>query len=253
MSASTFFVKSLLAFSIIGGGLFLFITSEHSSSTITVESIESKTKNMTSVFNQIKWISTPKRDIWMMNQSHFGNKAHDSQWERLAIVIDKTKAIKSAKFYQLEAGPLEWSDSLVNKRTPYRASCFTCHNNGPRAIRPMYESTEAPLGLVEKVKLSMWNLRIKTYGRIHYDQSHDEEDKILKVPFRYSEKELNTELKVTACTKCHQEEGFFGRGALRFQQAGVIEFLVDSGQMPPKGFSLTKKDKKELRDFLRGF
>jgi hypothetical protein len=242
----------LLAFSLIGGGIYFFYGT-HDTSAIVIESTESKTKDLTSVFNQIKWISTPTKDIWMMNQSHLGRNAKNKQWERLAIVIDKTSPIKTARYYQFEAGPLEWSDDLINKRTSYRASCFTCHSNGPRAIRPLLGSALAKLSLMEKIKINLWNIKIKTYGRIHYEKSHDVEDKTLHTPFHYSEKDLNRELKVATCVKCHKEEGLFSRGRLVFQQAGTIEAQVANGFMPPPGFSLSKKEKQQLKDFLRGF
>lgn len=238
---------SLLAFSFTGGGLY------YSRQEILIESEESKTKNLTSVFNKIKWISLPNQDIWMMNQSHYGVHATKDQWERLAIVIDKTKKPMTAKFYQLEPGPLEWSEDLKNKRTPYRASCFICHSNGPRAIRPVSKSQEVNLSYKEKMRLVFWNLRIKTYGRIDYDKSHDQEDLSLETPFHLEGKSENAVLKVKTCTLCHKEDGFFARGVLRRQQTGTINSLVNNGHMPPPGFFLSPKEKRELKDFMRGF
>jgi hypothetical protein len=132
----------------LGGGLYKFFQF-HSTATILIESEESKTKELTSVFNQIKWTTTPKRDIWMMNQSHYGTHASNARWERLAIVVDKTKSPPTARFYQLDPGPLVWSDDLPNHRSPFRVSCFNCHSNGPRAIRPLQGSVDADLSWME--------------------------------------------------------------------------------------------------------
>ena len=227
-----------LGLALCGGGLYLFV---HADQVITIESEESKNKDQEAVYNQIKWIPGEKQDVWMMNQSQVGANAPPHELERLAIVIDKTTSPKTARFYQFKPGPLEWREELLQERTTYRASCFICHNNGPRALRPYAESAKASLSWAEKVKVSLWNLRIKTYGRIQYDPLHDKEDPKLEVHFRYHGDPHNDSLKVPVCLKCHNEDGFFSRGILRRQQIGTIQHLVTTGQMPPPGFSLSKK------------
>jgi hypothetical protein len=234
----------------VTGGLFLLATDSQS---VHIESAESKNLELKSVFNEIRWIPGVKRDIWMMNQSHFGRHPQTSHWERLAIVIDKTKSPPVAKYYQFEAGPLIWEDSLLAKQVPYRASCFICHNNGPRALRPMSESQEASLNFRDRAKILLWNARIKTYGRIHYDLEHDEKDKTLAVPFSFHTSADQDELKVKTCVICHKEQGFLGRGALVRQQTGTIKSMVVRGEMPPPGFRLSEAENKELQDFLKGF
>ncbi len=237
------------AFILFGGASLFYSLND----TITIESEESKNEKMQSVFNQIRFLSEGKRDIWMMNQSHFGSSPKSHQWERLAIVIDKTKSPMTARYYQLSPGPLIWSDDLVKERVNFRASCFICHSNGPRAIRPQYASVFALLSLKDRLKIQILNLRIKTYGRINFDEKHRKEDVIQKPPFHFSQhKELET-LKVKTCLKCHNESGFLSRGMLVRQQSGTIEHLVETGHMPPPGFSLSNEEKKQLRDFLRGF
>jgi len=239
-----------LGLALFSAGLMLFA---HSEQIITIESEESKNEKLESVFNQIKWIPGKDQDVWMMNQSHFGVDTPSEKWERLAIVIDKTTTPKTARFYQFKPGPLEWREELLAQRAPNRASCFTCHNNGPRSLRPISESTHAPLSWSEKVKMSLWNLRIKTYGRINYDDRHDLEDKDLIVKFRFPGNPHNDPLHVPVCVKCHNENSWWARGTLRRQQVSTIRHLVESGQMPPPGFQLTKQDQRKLQDFLRGF
>ncbi|MNK86943.1 hypothetical protein D3C87_1068680 [compost metagenome] len=232
------------------GGLFLLATDSQS---VFIESAESKNLELKSVFNEIRWIPGIKQDVWMMNQSHFGRHLQVSQWERLAIVIDKTQSPPVAKYYQLAAGPLVWEESLLQKQTPYRASCFICHNNGPRALRPVSESQEASLSFRDRAKIQFWNWRIKTYGRIHYDRGHDETDKTLEVPFSFHTPEDQDELKVKTCVICHKEQGLFARGALVRQQTGTIKSMVARGEMPPPGFDLSELEKRELQNFLKGF
>src|SRR5687768_875551 len=136
------------------------------------ESKESKTIGRNSVFNKIKLIRLKDKDVWMMNQSHHGPKGlGSSSWDRLAIVIDKTQSPKRAQFYQFESGPLEWKEGLVEK--PFRVSCFMCHNNGPRAIRPNYNSPLNPTSFKDRPKIYYWNSRMKLYGRILPHSSHE--------------------------------------------------------------------------------
>ncbi len=218
---------------------------------IFIESEESKTKELTSVFNQIKWISSKEKDIWMMNQSHFGENPEIKKWERLAIVIDKTKKPLVAKFYQLKPGPLEWNDSLPNSQVSFRASCFTCHSNGPRAIRPNPNESKIQMTNTQNLQVLLMNLRIKSYGRIHFDKSHS----LAKVspPFLYQGPGELDELNVKTCNRCHNEDGFISRGALSRQQSGTIKFMLTKGHMPPTGFNLTKLERKQINDFIRGF
>lgn len=222
-------------------------------SPVFIESAESKNIHMQSVFNHIRFIPGWKKDVWMMNQSHHGPGAPDSQRDRLAIVIDKSVISATAKFYQLSAGPLLWTEDLPTQKVEFSVSCMICHNNGPRALRPQYDSKSAPLNLRDRFKIAAWNLRIKSYGRIHYDPSHDREDEALRVPFRHRAAVATKELKVKTCVRCRQEKGWWARGALQRQQIATIESLVERGEMPPPGFSLSPEEKRELQDFIRGF
>lgn len=237
---------------------FLFITGTLVSvvsdkSSVFIESEESKNKYMKSVFNEIRFIPGENQDVWMMNQSHHGRHPEQKQWDRLAIVVDKTTTPKTARYYQLKPGPLEWEENLKTQREPYRVSCFLCHNNGPRALRPVAESTLASLNWKQKVQIAAWNFRMKTYGRIQVHSEHDSEDLNQRPALRFHFPQANQELKVKPCMMCHKEEGFLARGTLVHQQRGTIKSLVDRGEMPPPGFSLSPKEKKELEDFMMGF
>ncbi|NOT79400.1 MAG: hypothetical protein HOP07_10445 [Bacteriovoracaceae bacterium] len=235
---------------ILGGSYFLLNLSQE---IVLIESEESKNMHLKSVYNQIKWIPSKNQDVWMMNQSQVGRYPHKEQWERIAIVIDKTKKPMTAKYYQLKPGPLEWNNSLIKNQVSFRASCFTCHSNGPRAIRPVYLSTKAPLSISKKLQVQLLNLRIKTYGRIKFNEDHLKTDLIIYPPFRYSQPWDLERLNIKTCNYCHKENGFFARGELVRQQSGTIQSMVEKGHMPPKGFSLSLNEKKQLRDFLKGF
>lgn len=239
----------MLGLSVMGGLVFIWGDTD----SVFIESAESKNHEMKSVFNEIRFFPGAKKDIWMMNQSHSGRDPQELEWERLAIVVDKTQTPARARYYQLQAGPLVWEEDLIQKQSPYRASCFICHNNGPRALRPVNTSQEAKLSWMDLAKIQLWNLRIKTYGRIQYDPEHDKLEESLKVPFSFHTKEDQDELKVKTCVICHQDKGLVKRGFLKRQQTGTIRSLIERGEMPPPGFYLSQKEEKELQDFLKGF
>lgn len=245
LSSKFFFI--LVAFLI---GTLIFILNDDQE--VFLESRESKTLEGNSIFNKIKMFSLADKDVWMMNQSHHGSATIDKQsWDRLAIVVDKSKKPIQAKFYQFESGPLEWNDNL--KQKPFRVSCFLCHNNGPRNIRPNYDSPFNPTTIKDRIKISYWNIRMKAYGRVIPDPSHEKMDSFQEVPFRFYGTYENEILRTKTCMKCHQESGIFARGFLRRQQFPTIKFMLESGQMPPLGFSLPDEERSQIKKFIEGY
>ncbi len=230
-------------------GLLVFIINDDQE--VFIESRESKTTLGGPVFNKIKYFRFKNKDVWMMNQSHHGFNAKSKDWDRLAIVVDKTQSPKVAQFYQLEPGQLKWEENPTEK--PFRVSCFICHNNGPRVIRPNYDSLFTSSQLKEKLKIPYWNLNIKLYGRVIANKIHDQRDPSAQPPFRFRSPYENETLKIATCIKCHKESGFLARGSLVRQQATTIKFMFESGQMPPFGFGLSFQEKQELKKFLEGF
>lgn len=242
--------KAFLSISVFVLGLLIIALNDDQE--IFLESKESKTVEGSPVFNKIKWFQFKDKDIWMMNQSHHGSVGlGPDSWDRLAIVVDKTQSPKRATFYQLEPGPLEWKEGLSEK--PFKVSCYICHNNGPRAIRPNYDSPLNPTSLKDRLKISYWNLRMKLYGRVLPHTSHDARDSSLERPFRFHSPYENEALKVKTCMKCHKEFGLFARGFLSRQQIPTIKFMLESGEMPPIGFSLSPDEKIQIERFLEGF
>jgi hypothetical protein len=71
---------------------------------IVFESLQSKTKSGMPVFNRIQFLPGWEQDIWLMQQSHDGLDMNYVHWDRLAIVVDKTKSPCEAAFYQLAPG-----------------------------------------------------------------------------------------------------------------------------------------------------
>lgn len=224
---------------------------------ILIESLESKTKEGNPVFNKIRWLSFHKKDIWLMSQSHHGfiHDQDSSKWDHLAIIVDKKDVPPTARFLQLQTRSPDGKDIVTNayKEKPFRVSCFLCHTNGPRAIRPVANSLQAPLRLRDHINIFLLNLRIKSYGRVSPHSSHEREDHSLVPPFRRKSPRENETLKVRSCTKCHQESGLIARGYLRRQNAVTIQFMLQNKFMPPLGFSISKDDENILRRFLLGF
>ncbi len=224
-----------------------FLVYKTDSKEILIESLESKTVQALPVYNKIKYIKDGERDIWMMNQSHSGRTDDRSKWERLAIVVEGHEV----SFYQIESGLLEWSEDLKKRQVPYRVSCFMCHTNGPRTIRPT--EGDVALSWSERVKLLFWNTKIKLYGRLHESAEMKEADLKRETPFRHHGPLDDEPLNIQPCMKCHKENGFFARGVLTRQNRGTIQFMVQNKIMPPPGFSMTAQEEKNLNHFLRGF
>jgi hypothetical protein len=218
---------------------------------ISFQSEESKTEKGGPVFNRIQLISRGERDVWMMQQSHHGITPNVKTWDRLAIVVDRTKFPTQARFYQLKPGPLEWKPDI--EKQEFRVSCFMCHSNGPRAIRPQWDSSDVRLSLQDKARILLWNLRIKSYGRIVYDPIHDDEDHEARVPFRFHTSLENDRLTGVSCTQCHTDSGFFARGFLTRQNAPTIGFMISKEHMPPLWLHLSNSDRKKIEKFLEGF
>jgi cbb3-type cytochrome oxidase cytochrome c subunit len=66
-----------------------------------------------------------------MGQSHNGIHYTKSAWDRIKIVVDKATEPYTATYHQIKNGI----------EIELRAACFICHANGPRAVRPNYESS----------------------------------------------------------------------------------------------------------------
>lgn len=215
---------------------------------ISFESQESKISDNGNVYNSIKWFDLGRKDIWMMNQSHSGPNAKGEKLDRLAIVIDKTKSPKVASFFQLEPGPLKWSNDIKVK--PFKVSCFVCHSNGLRAIRPNMNSKDKPIGLAQSLKLKMWNIKIKSYGVVVASEKDLNSYRTQFPPFKWQQPQLNKKLNIKTCNYCHKNNGILARGVLTKQNAPTIKFLYESGQMPPFGMKLSKNEKHELEKFI---
>lgn len=218
-----------------------------SGSEITFQSLESKSTNSQAVFNTIKYFKKGDKDIWMMNQSHQGLNTSKDKVDRLAIVVEANKV----NFYQFEPGDLEWDDKLLSKKIGFRVSCFICHSNGPRAIRPDEQGFK--LSWANKIKIFMWNLRIKSYGPLVESELQKANDLKMTVPFKHRSNFDNELLEIATCKKCHNNDSWFSRGNLTRQNSVTISFMIKNKLMPPLGFHLTPSEKKSIEDFVNGF
>lgn len=214
---------------------------------LLIQSLESKTILGEPVFNEIKWFEYPDKDVWMMNQSHFGKDALPEKKDRVVIVIDKTKTPKSAYFMQISPGPLEWSEDLYTKKVANKVSCFICHANGLRALRASPSSKS--LDAFSWVKKNYLNYKINSYGLVVENERHTLEDKSLVTPFRIRTVFDNEVLQLKICSQCHDGKI---RGQLTRQNAVSIQFLLESKMMPPPKTEMTLADLKRIKNFLNG-
>lgn len=211
-------------------------------STITFESLESKTDRGHPVFNEVRFIPGTQKDIWLMRQTHKGLDPERNTWDRLAIIVDKSKETSVAEFYQLQPGAIDLRPEdlyLSQEARPLKASCFSCHASGPRALRPQFGSYS--VGLKDRARILIWNLRIKAYGPlIGREGVHFEEGR----SFRSTDDFASQPLKLKSCQFCHRSSGL--RAPLSFEQVGTVNFLVEQNLMPPFPFSISQED----RDFI---
>lgn len=243
----------VLLFIIVLLSLIYFLSKEESHS-VLFESQESKSRRQGPVFNRIQLLSGSTKDIWVMNQVHdqMPQTQDFSKWDRIAIVIDKTQKPKVALFYQLKSTAEKelFSETEFEKnKIPITAACFTCHPNGPRVIRPNWESPTFSYGLRDRWLVKYWNFKIKSYGRVVSRNNSPE----FAITFHLYEILNPQKLTLKSCTKCHNNNGLFGRGELTQLNAPTIKHMVDQGLMPPWPKSLTQKEKLEIKKFVDVF
>jgi len=205
---------------------------------ILFQSRESKTEADGPVFNRVSYRPGWSSDVWVMQQGHNGNDDAFANWDRIAIVVEHDAA-KSAVFYQLTPGDLFFEEEAVSLK---RVACFSCHSNGPRAIRPDF--TAAPVTAWDRMRVILWNIRIKSYGPLKSQkQDHDP-------AFRIQAKVANDKLQVGACTQCHNSSEVFGRGDLTRQNFPMINFMLKEDLMPPHGFKISQKERDDILQFI---
>lgn len=208
---------------------------------VAFESFESKTASGQPVFNRIRFIAGWKQDIWLMQQSHQGFHNNFGAWDKLAIVVDKTKSPAEAKFYQLP----ETSDlNFENKPQAYKARCFACHANGPRAVRGKWDSAAVAPSLWGRLQVFAWNVRVKTYGHV---DSLPAGELSGGSPFKAGLPIFSRPLGLKTCEQCHSPSGI--RTGLKLEHAATAKHLVESGAMPPFPFKATDEEIQALRNF----
>ena len=219
---------------------FNLVTLSKNNSSIRFESLESQTKEGKAVFNEVTFKKDGTKDVWLMRQSHAGLNAGLEKWDRLAIVVDPAK--EEAIFYQFKPGQkLEFASQA--EAAPYRARCYACHANGPRAIRPNFSSSEIQLSFPEKARIILWNLKIKTYGKLSGLSGQS-----LKKgsPFKSEFPVASRPLDLKSCTPCHSQDGI--RSPLRLEHVSTARFLIQKNIMPPFPFRANPGDLKTLEN-----
>ena len=159
------FSRSFISLSgVLIAGLVLLMTGLALDRTpIVFESAESESFG-NPVFNRVTWETRGGKDVWVMQQSHEGLNKEFQSWERVSIAVDLSK--KVAVFRQHVSGEIDPQKTLHAKKQNYRSACYLCHSNGPRAIRPKWDSTFVQLNSWDTLRVTAWNLRMKLYGSI---------------------------------------------------------------------------------------
>lgn len=194
---------------------------------ISFKSQESKTKEGNAVFNKVTLVTNSHTDTWKMKQSHHGKSS--KIWDEIEIIVDKTQDPYAARFIQLKN----------NKPIDYKASCFRCHPNGPRLIRPHKETV---LSFRQKLVLQKMNSLIKSYGFVKTDDFFKS-----KIPLIMNKDHSKKHLKIRSCSKCHNG---VERGYITKENTNTAKFLLINKQMPPWPYTIDKADVNLLNEFL---
>jgi len=224
------------------------------SATVIFESEESKTLEGKPVFNQV-WLekSDEQEDIWAMRQSHHGAKFYPA--DQLRIVINKNTRPYRASFFQYSE-----KNGKAFEEVQYRASCFACHANGPRALRPVLNSEIFPLEVKSRLLVALWNFKIKSYGRVETAPETLIKEKVRAVKLKFEGAMDQDILKVKTCLYCHSDgsdpDGRWWqnhkRAPLLRQHAMSIQHLVETNQMPPFPFKLEEAEREAIQQFING-
>ena len=220
-------INYVLIFSV---GVSLLIGSLFLPNNVLFESLESKTPKGNVIFNKISLVQDKSVDIWKMNQSHHGLDSED--WDELEIRVNRKD--NSVSYHQL----------LNGKDIKPKIKCLICHANGPRAIRPNYNSKLISLNLLQKLQIFHWNTRIKTYGRLKHQ------------PTLFAEKDFSFQgasqkkFKLESCNSCHGGDKLFARNSLKLQNIMTIRHLLKTKQMPPWPYKISDRDQKYLEQLL---
>ena len=235
--------------------------------TIVIESRESKNNNDIPVLNRITFRRNlaENQDLWLMEQSHDDNAVAENSnfFEQASFVsiavdleINKNSDAQTVAHFREHnpSGSTPLPANHPNNAYPwppekkYSVACALCHSNGPRLIRPNWNSSRAPLSLTEKVFITLWNFRIKTYGpikNIGQEGLHLPGEKWKKL------------LTVQSCIGCHKIENrnwipwFLTRKPLTRENFLSIRFLLNEGSMPPRLHKVTESDYTEILNFLK--
>ncbi len=235
--------NSLLALAccILGAGL---MGSDWTMGSSIVEFIshESKHINGDPIYNRISLIKAAGKDIWLMQQQQQKYSTQYHLWDRLAIVVDRSS--NQVQYYQLQPGPLEWTELTASQAIPHKVTCIKCHVNGPRAIRP---DPAHKISLSDQIKISLWNYKIKRYPRLENKPPR------LGSPAHLiaHQQKIPLFLKMKVCATCHNDSPS-GRNFLSNQHAPSIIYMLENKLMPPSGEFISPDDMMKIKSILNG-
>jgi hypothetical protein len=199
---------------------------------------ESKHMNGDPIYNRIYFHTQRDEDIWMMQQQQKQYDSHFKKWDRLAIIVNRKH--NTTEFYQLQPGPLEWTDQTRKLAIPNKVNCLLCHSNGPRGIRPDPNHT---LTFGNRLLVKLWNNQIKRYPKLSLELKQAN-------VFVETRTTVPKQLRLKACSRCHNDAED-GRNFLSTLNQLSIQFMLENKFMPPQGENLSKDDLNKIVDFLK--
>ncbi len=197
-------------------------------------SLESKDPRDVHMKNKVLFKPGFKRDVWYMWQ---GLQDDSSPLDLLAIVVEN----KTATFFQLDPNKSNVNTGKLVP-VPYRASCMSCHSNGPRAMRPKKVVARGMQATFYRLTVALLNIRIKLYGSL--ENKPYAKDKKTIASFHPLKPSQVYALDLESCIKCHAKGGI--RAPLTNEQWWTARHLVSTGSMPPWPYQISSGDKAAL-------
>ncbi len=167
-------------------------------------------------FNSIQLLTNKDFDIWILRQKKF----KEQDFRTYTLVQDKRIYPNKAYYLRIASDGFIWRGG----------SCYECHANGPRKIRPLRPELVSNAEFVKEI-----NDYISTLPIIETN-----------FPEREPQNTKSERLHFEKCDECHND---VDRGALYSVHADASRLIVSGGDMPI-GTKLTSEESYELNKWI---
>lgn len=163
--------------------------------------------------NSIEWLANADFDVWLLRQKIF----QENDFRSYALVYDKRKAPPTAYYLEVKQDGYKWRGG----------TCYECHVNGPRLIRPLKPELVGNQRTLEEVNAYLATLPVV---ETHFPANEPRDNGAERLRF-------------PKCDQCHND---VERGAIYSTHADASALIVASGEMPIRD-RLSSEESYELR------